>query len=224
MTEPDVAITDFALAVESAAFVAVLVRRGALQFSMGRWLLVFFASVGTASLCGGLVHGFFLTHPFGDEVIWPATLLAIGTATLAKWAVGAEMLFSRRVAHAVIIIASIQFAAYAVAAIFYVRDFWIAVADNLPGALFLMIAFAVAAKKTRDGRLFCGALGMALTITAGLLQQQRVGLHPTYFNHNAVYHMLQGIALFLVFVGAYRLVQTRRMPAAGSGATHANAS
>src|SRR5687767_7945731 len=103
MTEPDVALTDFALAVEAAAFVAVLIRRGALLFSMGRWLLVFFASVGTASLCGGLVHGFFLEHSFKHEVLWLITLFAIGTATLAKWAVVAELLFSRKIARAVII-------------------------------------------------------------------------------------------------------------------------
>jgi len=34
---------------------------------------------------------------------------------------------------------------------------------------------------------------------ASALQQLHVGLHPRYFNHNALYHLIQGIALALLF-------------------------
>ena len=222
MTEPDVALTDFALALESAVFVVILIGRGALGISIGRWLLVFFASVGTASFCGGLAHGFFLHQPFGDEVLWPATLLAIGTATLAKWAVGAQLIFQPRNARIVVALAFVQFFAYVVAVIFFVRDFLIAVAGNLPGAVFLLVAFAIASRRTGDQRLLAGSAGMALTLLAGLLQQLKVGAHPTYFNHNAVYHLVQAVALFLVFLGANRVVRIRLDPS--SGASHAHSS
>src|SRR5438552_19210437 len=34
-----------------------------------------------------------------------------------------------------------------------------------------------------------------------LLQQANVSIHPVYFDHNAVYHVLQGIALVLLYRG-----------------------
>jgi hypothetical protein len=39
---------------------------------------------------------------------------------------------------------------------------------------------------------------------------QRVGLapHPVYFNHNALYHLLQGVALLLFYLAARRLVES----------------
>jgi uncharacterized protein DUF6962 len=33
-----------------------------------------------------------------------------------------------------------------------------------------------------------------------VLQQLRVGLHPVWFNHNALYHLLEGIGLAMLFV------------------------
>ena len=224
MTEPDVAITDFLLAAEAFVFVAVLCRRSAWTFRLGRWLVVFFASVGAASLCGGLFHGFFLDHPFGYDVLWRAVLIFIGSATLAKCAVGAELLFRHRTACVVTLFAAAGFVAYLLSMLSMAGDFRIAVAFNLPGAVFLLIAFAIASRRARDSRLMAGAAGMALTLCAGTLQQWKVGLHPAYFNHNAVYHLLQGIALFLVFLAAFRLVQTRTMPSIHPGDAHEHAS
>ena len=37
------------------------------------------------------------------------------------------------------------------------------------------------------------------------LQQLRVGIHPVYFNHNALYHAIQGIALVMIYMGARAL-------------------
>ena len=47
-----------------------------------------------------------------------------------------------------------------------------------------------------------GALGFVLTFLAAALQQRRIGLHPVYFDHNALYHTVQGIGLLGVFLGA----------------------
>jgi len=33
-------------------------------------------------------------------------------------------------------------------------------------------------------------------VVAAAVQQARIALHPNYFNHNALYHLLQAIALF----------------------------
>jgi hypothetical protein len=66
----------------------------------------------------------------------------------------------------------------------------------------MLAAFAVSAVRTRSGSAFGGLLGMVLTLVAAVVQQRRIALHPTYFNHNALYHAIQAIALGLIYVGA----------------------
>jgi hypothetical protein len=53
------------------------------------------------------------------------------------------------------------------------------------------------------------------SILAALLQQARVSIHPVYFNHNAVYHVVQGIALVLLYRGFLRTAKAS-MPAYAS--------
>ena len=48
------------------------------------------------------------------------------------------------------------------------------------------------------------AAGIALSCGATLLQQAHVAIHPRYFDHNALYHVLQGGALVLLYVGFRR--------------------
>jgi len=69
--------------------------------------------------------------------------------------------------------------------------------EALLAVLVLMLVRAV-----RDGHrnatLASGAI--VLMLAAAVLQQLHVGLHPVWFNHNALYHLLEGIALAVLFV------------------------
>jgi ABC-type long-subunit fatty acid transport system fused permease/ATPase subunit len=47
--------------------------------------------------------------------------------------------------------------------------------------------------------------GLALSAGAALLQQLRIALHPVYFDHNAVYHVVQAAALVLLYLGFRRV-------------------
>jgi hypothetical protein len=49
------------------------------------------------------------------------------------------------------------------------------------------------------------ALAFGLSIVAALSQQARIAIHPVYFDHNALYHVLQGIALVMLFIGFRRV-------------------
>lgn len=211
MMEPDVTLTDYALALEGVLFL-VLLRRG--QARPGRlrsWFSLFFASVSAASLCGGTVHGFFLDEQtLGYAILWPTTLLAIGVTALSAWTIGAKLLFSRRVARWVIVAAVVQFAFYSVVVLFRTEEFWVAILDNLPAVLFLLIALGLAYRREKHRSLLLAAGGLALTLVAALLQQLGVGIHPVHFNHNALYHGLQAVALFLFFLGGRWLVGAER--------------
>jgi hypothetical protein len=50
MTEPAVTLTDYALAIECAVFVFALVRLDARDRTLRYWFVVFFASIGAASV------------------------------------------------------------------------------------------------------------------------------------------------------------------------------
>ena len=97
MMEPDVTLTDYALALESVLFL-VLLRRGRARPERPRsWFSLFFGSVSAASLCGGTVHGFFLDeHTLGYAILWPTTLLILQAVALflfflgGRWLVNAE--------------------------------------------------------------------------------------------------------------------------------------
>ena len=90
MTEPDVTLTDYALAIECLIFAAILHRNNSRNVKLGRWFTLFFASICAASLFGGTVHGFFPeVDSLGHDILWPASLLTIGLTALAAWAIGA---------------------------------------------------------------------------------------------------------------------------------------
>jgi hypothetical protein len=41
-----------------------------------------------------------------------------------------------------------------------------------------------------------------------VLQQAGVAVHPVYFDHNAVYHLVQAVALVLLYLGFRRVSET----------------
>jgi len=211
MTEVDVAVTDYLLAVESALF-AFLLSRQASNRTLGRrsgWrdpFALFFAATGVGSLVGGTVHGFFAA---GDAtpgvVLWRASLLAVGVAALCGWIIGARMLFGERAARAARLVASLEFLAYAAVIVGVNDSFWVAVANYLPTTAFLIVAFVVAYRSTGDRAAAVGVAGFASTVAAAAIQQFRVAVHPRYFNHNALYHVVQAAALFMIFWAARAL-------------------
>ena len=96
----------------------------------------------------------------------------------------------------------IEFAVYTLVVLFITDAFAAAITNYLPATLFLLAAFFVAYRGTGSMPLALGLGGLVLTVMAAGVQQARIALHPTYFNHNALYHLLQAIALFLIFRAA----------------------
>jgi hypothetical protein len=196
MTEPDVTITDFLLSLEALAF-ALLIARSATT-PLQRWFTIFFVATAVASLAGALVHGFFSDN----KILWRLVLIALGVVAAAAWAIGAHMLFSDRVAYLITLAAWIAFVAYALIIAYISDTFSVAIVNYLPATLFLIVAFFTASRESAAMPLALGLGGLVLTLIAAGVQQSGIALHPKYFNHNALYHLLQAIALFLIFRGA----------------------
>jgi hypothetical protein len=208
LSEPAVTLTDYALAVLCAALSwRVGVREGG-DAALRRGFALFFAAAAISPLLGGTVHGFFPDDesPTG-KALWRATLVSIGcAAALAAW-IATRAWWGERGARRSRPWLAALLAAYVALVLAGVDRFAVAIAAYLPASLLLLLAFARAARRRGELRIGLGALGLALAFVGALGQQLRLGLHPVYFDHNAVYHVIQGGAFLLVFAGALPLVR-----------------
>jgi hypothetical protein len=208
LLEPDVALTDFGLALECAGFSAWLYRSSHADALLRPTFIAFFAALGLAALLGAVTHGF-LSDPQSPvyRLIWSATLLAIGVAALAGWSLGARLLLSEIAAKRMMAAAGAVFAGYVAVVLLVSQSFTVAVIHYLPAAAFLLAAFTLSYLQRRDRFLLAGSAGVALSFVAAAVQQTETSLHPLYFNHNALYHLIQAFALLLIFLAARVLLR-----------------
>jgi hypothetical protein len=209
ITEPDVTLTDYGLAIEGAVFAYLLHRHEARETPVHGWFVCFFGAGSLAALAGGTVHGFFLgERSRGAVALWATTLLAIGLSALAAWAIGASLRFSPVVARWIVIAAAVEFLLYA-AVLVLTQAFAVAILNYLPAAVFLLVVFVLKYRRLRSRDMLAAVVGLVLTFVAAGVQLGGLALHPAYFNHNALYHAVQAAALFLLFVGARGVVGVR---------------
>jgi hypothetical protein len=193
LLEPAVSLTDFALAIECGLFVVWLSRLGPGPVKPA--FVSLFAATGVAALLGGISHGFLP----GSDTLWRATLIAICAAAFATWLIGARLALPKEYQKFVTIFAALALAAQSAYILFVGESFLVAIVSYVPAALFLLVAFGLAYRRYRARYLLAGIVGVALTFIAAAVQQSGIGLYPRYFDHNALYHLIQGAALLLIF-------------------------
>jgi hypothetical protein len=201
LTEPDVALTDYAVALECFAFTWILFRGAAPRRALHRLFVVFFASVGIGALIGGTVHGFFPDEDtIAGAILWRLTLLTLGASTFAVWSIGGVLLFAEKTARVVRMIAGVAFAAYAIVVVAIDQSFRIAILNYAPSIVFLGVAFLILNRRSRHPSYLCGFVGVILTILAAAVQRGQIACQALHLSHNAVYHLIQMTALGLIFL------------------------
>jgi hypothetical protein len=224
IAELDVTLTDYALAVEAAIFAFSLCRAKKAWLPLQSAFILFFSSISAATLVGGTVHGFFSDDlSRGSKLLWPLTLILLGLTSLVAWRLGALLVFPQVVVVWVTRVAVIEFVLYSIFVLLVRRDFIIAIANYLPAVLFLTLSFGLRFLRRPNSSTLVGMTGLFLTFIAAAVQHFKISLHPHYFNHNAFYHLLQGIALLLIFVSARYLIRDSTTTALGeTGGQYAN--
>ena len=207
LLEPAVALTDFGLVVEGTVLAALLGRPRATDTVLQGWFVLFFAALALAAFFGFVAHGL-IVHKMSlaHRLVWRAVMLAIGVVSLAAWAIGARLIFSARISRLIIALVALAFAAYAVLVLSHQRSFVVAVVAYLPAALFLLAAFLLQLRRAPTPGLHAGIAGLLLTLVAAGVQQLGIGLNPVWFNHNALYHLIQALGLWLIYRAARGLV------------------
>jgi hypothetical protein len=206
MREPDVTLTDFGLAAECAVCTALLGFMPTRSTGLRMGSLGFFVFQGLAAAAGGTVHGYCpdMQSP-GCQFLWQFTLLSIGVAAFFAWMLAAGLLATGNAGRWLALVAVPQIAIYATMVILVTQQFWIAFTIYLPAALLLLAAFC---RGWRTGHRFLvvGAIGLVLSFLSSFIQFRRIGIHPDYFNHNALAHVVQAVALVLIFLGIRAVV------------------
>jgi len=207
MTEPDVALTDYGVTLECALLAGLLLRGVSARIELRRFFAIFFVSAGIAALAGGTVHGFFLNpDSLAGTVLWRIALLALGLTTFAAWSIGGRLMFTEGTAHVMEVLAGGECIAYAVVILAVDQRFLIAIANYAPSVVFLGGSFLVAYRRKPERPTLAGLIGVVLTIVAAIVQRRHIALHPTYHNHNALYHLIQMTAFGLIFLAGRHFI------------------
>lgn len=209
LLEPAVALTDLGLAVEGAVLAALVNRARTTDAVLQGWFVLFFAALALAAFFGFVAHGF-IVHKMSlaHRLVWRAVLLAIGVVSLAAWTIGARLVFSARAATLITTLVTLAFVAYAVLVLGHQRSFVVAVIAYLPATLFLLGAFLLRQRRAPTPHLGAGVAGLLLTLVAAAVQHFGIGLNPVWLNHNALYHLIQALGLWLIYRAACGLVRT----------------
>jgi uncharacterized protein DUF6962 len=204
LLEPDVALTDFGLTIECLGLAAWLHWRTPMN-PLRTCFVIFFAALGIAALLGGITHGF-LDDPRSTlyGLTRGVTLLAIGIAGVATWMIGA-LLFSERTAKRVLVVAGLLFIVYAATILWISRSFTVAIITYVPAVALLLLAFALTYRRRPSTYLKVGIVGLVLSFVAAAIQQAEI--RAPGLTHNALYHLVQAVAMLMIFAAARGLTR-----------------
>jgi fucose 4-O-acetylase-like acetyltransferase len=203
--EADVALTDWLLAAECAVFALLLMRYRASRLQA--LCVSFFCALAAGSVLGGAYHAFFplKTATMGGWAVWMGTMLSLGVTSVILLTLSASLL-KPRWARPALVTGLLLLCGYAYWIMTIDHRFLIAIAFYAPMLALFMAALMVRFIRTKDVWLLPAADAVITMFVAAVLQQFEIGLHPVYFNHNALYHLLQGLALAGLFVTLRRQV------------------
>jgi hypothetical protein len=208
ISEPATLVTDYLLAMFTAVLAFRLLRaandasRDHEMAGERRWWSAAFALTAMAGVTGGTVHGFqHVLPPAITDGLWLVSLEILVAAAFTV--AGGAIAFTRpdpSIRSRATFAAGLAFAAYGL---------WLV---SNPVFLSAIVAYAVAlailvAARLRkrplhpSGRLVLG--GVAVSVAAAVIQQSGWSIHR-YFNHNDLYHVVQAVGVWLLYLGAMR--------------------
>ncbi len=211
--DPDVAGTDVALAL-LAAYLGRRLWRDAAGRRLQRTGAVLLAALASAAAWGAVFHAFFPagTTTLPGSLAWKPVALSIVVAGATMLDLGLGLLLPQlapRLRRSVVLAYA---AAFAVVVILLDDSFTSIVRFYVPSLILLLLASAWQSVRSHSVGWRLILAGLLLSAGAAVLQQARVTLHPVYFDHNAVYHLVQTIAVVFLYLGWRRAPDPARAP------------
>jgi len=154
-------------------------------------------ATGCAALLGGIWHGFSPAwEACAVDTVWKFVLLLIGTADalFGLGAVdGATQGLLRRWLRGLVMAKGCMF----LVLLIWFDGFWLAVADYVPTLLLILSLQVRELPRSLAARWMVA--GVVSALVAAAVQASGLSLHQ-WFNHNDIYHLIQGFALYAFFL------------------------
>ena len=212
LSEPMTMITDYLLGGWTFYLAFKLIRKGmrASQRSIILWGLSFVAT-GIAALIGGTSHGF--APYFGTmtkAVIWTATLISIGFASLFLLSAAIITTFKKPLRDWLIAATALKFILFAVWIVSH-SEFKYVIYDYVPAMIGVLIVQVYGKYSRGDKSAVWIISGILVSFGAAAVQQSGFTLHE-HFNHNDLYHVIQMGAIYMLYKGGILLVDAGNTP------------
>jgi hypothetical protein len=200
--DPDVVLTDLALAILGAYLAWRLwTMRGKKTLPRAGGLLL--GALASAAFWGAIFHALFPagTATFSGALAWSPVVLSIVVAAAVMLELALRILVPRPSSSIRRYVAIIYATGFAGVALLLDQSFTSIVYFYLPALLLLLVAAGQQAIRSRSAGWILVATGLLMSAGAAVLQQARVAIHPIYLDHNAVFHVVQGIAIVFLYFG-----------------------
>jgi hypothetical protein len=209
--DPDVVFTDLGLAILGGYLGWRLwkMRGGGTLVRSG---VVLMGGLASAALWGAVFHAFFPagTTTVPGYLVWAPVSLSIVVAATTMLVLALRLLLPRFPPGIVRVVVLIYGVCFTAVALLVDQSFRSIIYFYLPALLLLLLAAVHQAIRSGNAGWGPIALGLLLSVGAAVLQQLRVSIHPVYFDHNAVYHVVQVVALLVLYLGWSRLAEPER--------------
>jgi hypothetical protein len=200
--DPDVAFTDLGLAL-LGGYLGWRLWRAPGQRMLLRSGALLMGGLASAALWGAVFHAFF---PAGTATVsgflaWVPVALSIVVAAAAMLELSLRLLLPRIQPRVRRLVVATYAVGFAVVVLLVHESFSSIVYCYTPALILLLIAAGREALRSRDAGWTLITTGLITSAGAAMLQQAKVAVHPVYFDHNAVYHVVQAIALVFLYFG-----------------------
>lgn len=199
--DADVVLTDLGLAV-LGAWLAWRLSRAAGKDALTRSGVLIMGALSSAAFWGAVFHAFFPAGTSTRPGFWAWMPVALSIAVIGT---GLLVLALRVAAPGVSAsarrgIGVAYCAAFALTVLLVDSSYRTIVCFYAPVVVLFLVVATRQALRIRDAGWTLMAVSFAISLLAAAVQQARISIHEN-FDHNALYHVLQGIALVLLYRG-----------------------
>ena len=208
ITEPSTLATDYMLGALCAALAWRLRSkvRGANRRAMRFWAQAL-AATALGSFAGGTYHGFSTVLPAQlARAIWAVTTIVVGMAACLLLSATLTAAVQRTSRRWLLFAVWAQFAIYAAWMLRHDAFVNVIVEYGL-AMLFVLLLHLAAPRLRREPSTRWVVAGVALTFVAAGVQQSGFDLHR-HLNHNDLQHLVQMVAVWLLYKGGSHLLDT----------------
>jgi len=200
--DPDVVLTDLGLAL-LGGYLGWRLWTSRDRSRLAAHGAIILWALASAAFWGAVFHAFFPagTRTPSGFLAWVPVVLSIVVVAGALLDLGLRVSAPRLPARGRQAIVTAYAAAFAAVTLLIDSSYGVIVRFYSPVLVLFLLAASVQAARTRSRGWTLIAISFALSLVAGVLQQARIALHPEYFDHNAVYHVVQGAALVVMYRG-----------------------